>query len=49
MLALQAAIRAASGCGFSSSAAIRFGGRFQTLLNHETKTCTSARRAGSRG
>ena len=35
MLALQAAIRAASGCGFSSSAAIRFGGRFQTLLNHD--------------
>ena len=32
-----------------SSAAIRFGGRFQTLLNQSTKTRTSARRAGSRG
>ena len=42
-------MRAASGCGFSSSAAIRFGGRFQTLLNQSTNTRTSARRAGSRG
>ena len=45
MLAPSSAMRAASGCGFSSSAAIRFGGRFQTLLNQSTKTCTSARRA----
>ena len=32
MLALQAAIRAASGCGFSSSAAIRFGGALPDVV-----------------
>ena len=41
--------RVRSGSGPSSSAASRFGGRFQTWLNQSTKTSASARRAGSCG
>ncbi len=49
MRAKSSAIRPASGSGFSSSATIRFGGRFQIWLNQSRNVSTSARRAGSAG